>query len=170
MHQKITLLLFFSYLCCFSQDFKVTGFVKDANTNAIEFANVLLVSQQDESIVQGTTTNATGFFSLDQVPEGAYTLKISFIGYDTFTSPLQLNTSLDLNAIELKESSETLDAINIVGKRPTFKKQPDRIIFNIEQTSLTEGSILDVLKNTPGILIMNDEISVKNSSLSLIHI
>ncbi|WP_435135669.1 TonB-dependent receptor domain-containing protein [Formosa sp. A9] len=164
MHQKITLLLFFSYLCCFSQDFKVTGFVKDANTNAIEFANVLLVSQQDESIVQGTTTNATGFFSLDQVPEGAYTLKISFIGYDTFTSPLQLNTSLDLNAIELKESSETLDAINIVGKRPTFKKQPDRIIFNIEQTSLTEGSILDVLKNTPGILIMNDEISVKNSS------
>lgn len=164
MHQKITLLLFFSYLSCFSQDFKVTGFVKDANTNAIEFANVLLVSQQDESIVQGTTTNATGFFSLDQVPEGAYILKISFMGYDTFTTHLQLNTSIDLNEIVLKESSETLNAINIVGKRPTFKKQPDRIIFNIEQTSLTEGSILDVLKNTPGILIMNDEISVKNSS------
>jgi len=49
-------------------------------------------------------------------------------------------------------------------KKPTLKRESDRLIFNVEKTSLTEGNVWDILKSTPGILMINDDISVRNAS------
>ena len=159
--------VFLTFLCsyaCFSQDILVSGRVMDAQNAAIDFANVILLNTTDNTVLKGTTTNAEGYFILEHIEAGAYQLNISFIGYTTFEKTLELDASVDLNTLILQETTESLDAVNIVVQQPTFKKQSDRLVFNIENTSLTEGSVMDVLKSTPGILIMNDEISVKNSS------
>lgn len=164
MNKTFTLLFLFFQLCCFSQDITLTGVVKDVNNQPIEFANIVLSSAQDDSILKGTTSNESGEFIFENITAGAYKLQISFIGFQTYNQELNISSDSILNDIVLQVSTEALNTVNIIAKTPTFTKQSDRIIFNIEQTSLTEGSMMDVLKSTPGILIMNDEISVRNSS------
>ena len=47
--------------------------------------------------------------------------------------------------------------------KPTLKREPDRLIFNVEKTALSEGNMLDVLRNTPSVLVFNDAITVKGA-------
>ncbi|MFB9052045.1 outer membrane beta-barrel protein [Formosa undariae] len=159
--------MFLTFLCssaCFSQDIQVSGFIKNAQNLPIDFANVILTNTDDATIVHGATSQDDGHYVLKNVALGSYILEISFIGYTTYKYNLKVDGDTKLDLVVLQESTEELDTINIIAKKPTFKKQSDRIIFNIEKTSLTEGSVMDVLKSTPGILVMNDEISVRNSS------
>ena len=39
----------------------------------------------------------------------------------------------------------------------------DRLVFNVENTTLSNSSVLDVLKQTPGVLHKNGILTVKNS-------
>ncbi|CDF81280.1 TonB-dependent receptor [Formosa agariphila KMM 3901] len=162
-----TKLLLFILLCpfvSFSQDIEVRGKIVDQQNLPIAYANVVLKNSEDSKILHGAVSNDDGHFVIKSVSPATYTLEISFIGFTTYETTLELTKVFDLHTITLQESAENLDAVNLVVKQPTFKKQSDRIVFNIEQTSLTEGSVMDVLKSTPGVLIMNDEISVKNNT------
>ena len=164
MSFKLTFLFFLCSCVCMSQNIKISGQVLDQNNMPISYANVILVHTEDESIIKGTITDDFGKFEIGYLNSGTYNLEISFIGYSQYSTQIDLKASTILEPILLEEFSEALDAVNIFAKRPTYKKQSDRIVFNIEDTSLTEGSVMDVLQSTPGVLIMNDQITVKNSS------
>src|SRR5690606_18345225 len=88
----------------------------------------------------------------------------SFIGFKDVYRSIIVDQSIDLGSIILYESSEELDEISIVVKKPTLQKEPDRLVFNVENTALIEGNMFDLLKSTPGILVMNNTIQVKNTS------
>ena len=53
--------------------------------------------------------------------------------------------------------------MELVYVKPTLKREPDRLIFNVEKTALSEGNMLDVLRNTPSVLVFNDAITVKGA-------
>lgn len=58
---------------------KINGTVKDASTGELLFgANILL-----EETGRGTTSDNSGNFEINNVPQGNYELKISFLGYTT---------------------------------------------------------------------------------------
>ena len=148
----------------FSQDYSVSGFVKDADVHAISFAHVILMKAKDSSTVRGVSSNEKGFFIFDKLAADNYLFKISFMGYTDIYKSVLVEKSIELGTIVLRESSEQLDQINILVKTPTLKKMADRLVFNIENTALIQGSILEVLKSTPGILIMDNTIQVKNTT------
>ena len=50
------------------QNFTIIGTVKDANQKAIEFANVLVQSDAEQSFQRGTITDASGQFQI-LIPE-----------------------------------------------------------------------------------------------------
>src|SRR5690606_16931493 len=72
--------------------------------------------------------------------------------------------SMDMGTLVLEEASEMLNEINIIAKRPTVTKAADRLIFNVENTALIEGNMFQVLKSTPGILVLDNSIQVKNTT------
>ncbi|WP_299776547.1 outer membrane beta-barrel family protein [uncultured Formosa sp.] len=164
MSLKLTYLFFLCSYFCVSQEIKFSGQVVDKNNTPISYANVMLVNTVDNSKIKGTITTETGHFFIQYIEAGTYILEVSFIGYSGYTLEILLDANKKLEPIVLNEFNEALDAVNLFATRPTFKKLSDRLIFNIEDTSLTEGSVMDVLQSTPGILIMNDQISVKNNS------
>ncbi|WP_434037204.1 outer membrane beta-barrel protein [Formosa sp. 4Alg 33] len=164
MYIKLMLLLFLCSSVCFSQDIQVSGSIKNVNDLPVDFANVILTNSEDATVVHGTTSQEDGRYILNNVALGSYILEISFIGYTTYKVNLEIERTTELGPIVLEESTEELATVNLVSNKPTFIKQSDRIIFNIEKTSLTEGSVMDVLRSTPGVLVMNDEISVKNNT------
>ena len=71
-------------LCCtlVARAQSITGRVLDQQGNAIEFANVVLLSKADSTALAGTITDSTGAFSLQSSAAMANTcLRLSFVGY-----------------------------------------------------------------------------------------
>lgn len=149
---------------CYGQSFSVSGIVIDAENYPIEFANIVLFSEDESEVLKGTSTDETGYFNIRNLEAKTYVIKVSYIGFTEFTQKIILTGTLDLQEIVLNEASEQLDEISIIAKKPTIKREADRLVFNIEKTALVEGNMLQVLKSTPGVLVIGDEITVKNSN------
>ena len=164
---KISLLILgvLSNMLVFSQEFSVSGFVVDSQNNPISFANIVLLSNEDSLAIKGTTSNDKGFFLIENISPNTYILKTSFIGYADDDKTISIkDNSIDVGDIILIESAESLDEISIIAKKPTVKKEADRLVFNVENTALSEGNVMEVIKSTPGVLVLDGSISVKNTT------
>ncbi|WP_418508780.1 TonB-dependent receptor domain-containing protein [Corallibacter sp.] len=146
------------------QEISISGTVKTEENIPVSFANAVLLSESDSTVVSGASTNDQGYFIIDNIEEGDYKLKITFIGYNDYTKSLaELTKHIDLGTIVLQENSETLSEVSITAKKPTVKKEADRLVFNVAETALSEGSLLDVVKSTPGVLVFDGKILIKNT-------
>ena len=157
-------------ITCFGQQSQVSGTVLDKNNAPISFVTVLANKVSEDKgasgavFERGTTTDDLGNFTLENLEHANYTLHFSFIGFQTQTKNITLTTNTSVEAIILLESSQMLDQAVITLKRPTIQKAPGRLVFNIENTSVATGSALDVLKKTPGVVVSQQGISVKNNN------
>lgn len=162
--KPLNLLFVFLSLSCFSQEFKVNGYVKHSNS-AIAYANVVVTPNSDgANLAKGGITDENGFFEIRDLKAGNYTLKISFLGYVTYSKTITISNDLTLKPILLEESLETLENVTIIAKKPTVKRLVDRLIFNVENSTLSNNNVLDVLKHTPGVLVLDGAITVKNAT------
>lgn len=159
------LLLIFS-MSCFAQEYRVNGYVKDVNNNPIAYANVVITKNSEgiEGSANGTSTDESGYFIIESLSAGNYTLKISFLGYTTYTKAVDLDGHTKFDTVVLEENLEALEDVTIVAKRPTVKRLVDRLVFNVENSTLSNNNVLDVLKHTPGVLVHDGSITVKNSA------
>jgi hypothetical protein len=125
----------------------------------------VLLSAKDSTAIKGTSTNENGFFEIKNVTENDYLLKISFIGYSDFSKTLNISSEdIHLGDLTLNENNEALDEVNIVVNKPTIKKEADRLVFGVENSALSEGSLMQVIKSTPGVLVLDGQITVKGSA------
>ncbi|WP_400075704.1 TonB-dependent receptor domain-containing protein [Winogradskyella sp. R77965] len=157
--------VFFFMLCLtvFAQDFSISGKVVDGNGSPIEFANVIISAENEEAFFKGTSTDEKGIFKLEVLTSTTYFIRISFIGYEEFEQKVVLSGNLDLRTIQLKEIPESLSEVTVIAKKPTTTRKPDRLIFNVENTALIEGSTLSVLKSTPGVIVSDGSINIKSA-------
>lgn len=170
MISKITILLTISLVFCYATlysqgDSRISGQLKGEDGASIVFANVLLLDQEG-TILLGTITEDDGTFLFSSLENGTYKIKTSFIGYEDYDSGVfTLNTVYELPEIILKESAEVLNETTIIAKKPTIERKTDRLIFNVENTILSSGSTLDILKRTPGVVVNQDKINVRNEGV-----
>jgi len=116
--------------------YTISGYIRDkATSEAIIGANVY-----DQASLQGTTTNAYGYYSLS-LPQGQYLITSSIIGYTPFTQPIELNKNIEAT-IDLDISSVTMSTVEITA-------DPESGIPNFIQTGGTKLSPA-VLKQMPG--------------------
>jgi outer membrane receptor protein involved in Fe transport len=149
--------------CAFAQDFSISGNVVDSNNKPIEFTNIILYTENEKEFSKGTSTDEFGFFKLDNLDEATYIIKISYIGFEVFEQKIILSGNLNLKTIQLNETPESLGEVVVIGKKPTTIRKPDRLIFNVENTALIEGSTLGVLKSTPGVIVSEGGINIKSA-------
>ena len=158
--------LFFLFLLTpilgYNQEFSILGKVLDEQGSPIAFANVILMTQNDSTVVNGTSTDDNGFFKLNAIIPDTYDFRISYIGFKEVSKELLVDKDIDLGTITLQEETQNLDEVSLVYKKPTFKKEADRLVFDVENSALVEGNILQVLKSTPGVLVINNTITIKN--------
>lgn len=155
--------LFVISLSSFSQHHVLSGVVSDINKVPISYANVVVYNTIDLSFVSGTTSDENGEFKFENLKFGNYTLKISFIGYEEARRFVNFDKSIKLAAITLNEQAQALDDVTIIAKRPTVNRMVDRVVFNVENSTLSNNNVLDVLKHTPGVLVQDGSMTVKNS-------
>jgi len=159
----ISSLIFLFSLSSFSQQFSVKGSVKDEKNIPISYCNVTL-TEISNSTISGTTTGDDGAFLFENLKQADYILNVSFLGFKSYRDTISLNKNLIVDDIVLEEQTQNLEGVTIITKRPTIKRQIDRLVFNVENSTLSNNNVLDVLKNTPGVLVFDGSITVKNSS------
>lgn len=109
----LLLICFLHFLgAMYAQSNKVTlsGYVKDAN-NGEALAQASVVIQEAKT---GAYTNEYGFYSITLSP-GTYTVKVSYLGYETLSQEISLVLSQTLN-VELGTKVMTSEEVVILGE------------------------------------------------------
>lgn len=128
--------LFNTILFCFcisvagmAQNIRISGLVKDTETNTpAEFANVVLQTK-DSTFVTGISTDAKGCFQLDKIQKGDYRLIVSAIGYTNCMTELEgLSGSLDLGELLLYPEAVTLNDV-VVTASNVVNKSDRKVVF-----------------------------------------
>ncbi|MDC0008202.1 TonB-dependent receptor family protein [bacterium] len=151
----------FSLNMLFSQDYTLSGTVRNTDDTPIEFANVFLLNRDYSILIRGTTTDENGKFQL-RVDAGTYFLKASYIEAESEPFLLEVFKDIDTLSIILNNSQQ-LDEVVVTQQKPTIERKVDRLVFNVENTALADGDIWDVLKRTPNLLIVNDQLTIKGN-------
>lgn len=167
LHYYLSIILFSLCFSAYAQEFSISGTVVDANSEPIDLANIIILAEDGTTFIKGTSTGEKGYFKLNNLTPTAYFIRISFIGFEEFEQKIILSGHLNLKTIQLAETAENLDEVTVIAKKPTITRKPDRLIFNVENTALTEGSTLGVLKNTPGIIVTEGGINIKSAQAAI---
>lgn len=99
-------------LVSLAQDkYTISGTVKDArNGETMVGTNVYI-----DELKKGATTNVYGFYSIT-VPAGTYTLKVSYLGYDTYEKQVELKADVRLD-IPLKAGAIEQQEVVVTGEK-----------------------------------------------------
>ncbi|MCB0461970.1 MAG: TonB-dependent receptor [Flavobacteriaceae bacterium] len=155
--------LFIVPFLTFSQTYTLSGVVKDTTNETVAFANILVLQSQDSTVVTGTSSDENGVFKIEDLESGKYLIKTSFIGYKDNFKTLDVIEDLKNIDIFLEESAEALTEVQIFVEKPTLKREADRLVFNVENTALSQGNLVEVLRSTPSVLVLDNTIMVKNT-------
>lgn len=151
----VFLFLFTTYVA-YSQYATLSGKIFDSVTKkALPYANISL--NDNSKTIAGVISDNKGMFVLKGIPEGKFIVEVSFLGYETKQVSIlvgKLNNNYDLGRIELKELTTALDEVTVQAKKAIVSSGLEKKTFDIsENISNTGGSVLESLRNLPGVTI-----------------
>lgn len=148
----------------------VSGQIFDRQLNEVmEYANIVLYSMRDSSIVSGTVTDASGNFKMVKVPYGRYYAIANFIGYNKTTiNELRITPKqkeIDLGKIYLDQATTSLEGVEIVADKAPVEFKIDKKIVNVSQDLVgSTGSAVTILENVPSVQVdIEGNVSLRGS-------
>lgn len=169
--KKIFLLLILALSSsAFSQNIRFEGAIKDSTGVGLDMANVMAVNQQTKAMDAYAITNEAGKFVLNLKANTAYTIKASYIGFQSYQKSITTTTSNMNFPIVLKEGTQ-LKNVEVVYEMPVTISG-DTIIYNSDSfTNGTERKLEDVLKKLPGVEVNKDgEIEIEGKRVQKVMI
>ena len=154
----------------FSQNIKFEGTIKDSTGVGLDMANIMAVNQETKAMDAYAISNETGKFSLVLKANTAYTIKASYIGFQSYEKTISTGTSNMNYTITLKEGTQ-LKELEIVYEMPV-SISGDTIIYNADSfKNGTERKLEDVLKKLPGVEVNKDgEIEVEGKKVQKVMV
>ena len=133
--------------------FKVVGSLRDSVSGEfLAFVNVAVLDSVDSSFVKGASTNFDGLFEVTEVPQGAYLLRVSAIGYQNRLVPFRVTNNTALGTLRLKPGATTLSEVKITAEKPLYAMDGEKLVYNVsEDPSIQTGTTEDALQNAPGV-------------------
>lgn len=133
--------------------FTVSGLLLDIKSNEpLPFVNLTVLDSVDSTFVKGGVTNGDGIFQLTDVPQGAFLLRVTAIGYETYWHPFNVTNNTDLGTLKLSAGAITLDAVVVTAEKPIYAMEGEKLVYNVsEDPSIQTGTTEDALQNAPGV-------------------
>lgn len=150
-------LLFFFLAPIFlrAQQGTLTATVVDEKGKALENATAQLILMNDSSRKLTAVTDKSGSFSLFQIANGYYKLRVSYISLQTLSiDSLYFRDErydFNLNELTLKAGQQSnLEEIIIYAEKPLIQSKDGNITFNAGESALSQGSnASDLLTQVP---------------------
>ncbi len=150
--------------------------VEQRSGQPVEFANIIVYSLQDSSIVSGGISDKNGYFEVNRVGFGKFYVKVQFIGFGEHTIPeitvSRQNLIVNLGTIEMELSAEMLDEVQVDAYVERVEYRLDRRVVNVSRDiSAAGGTAVDALQNVPGVQTdIDDNVSLRGTESFLVLI
>lgn len=166
LNKKILLTHFISIMFCFptlhAQNIILRGLISDRQTGqGLELANITLEAISNGSST-GTTTDSNGLFQFNDVQKGHYIFNVRYIGYETYTDTLELESSGQhvVKNVEMVRADESLDEL-IVSDTWQDDLEPGQTRIEAEDlrrvpTPAGSGDLASYLQTQPGVVAAGD--------------
>jgi outer membrane receptor protein involved in Fe transport len=133
-----------------------------STTKPVEFSTVSVFKLADSTLVTGSISSATGTFLVDKIPNGAFYVKIEFIGFEaTIINNVEFSDTkneVNLGTINLASFSKNMDQFEFVDEKELMETKIDKKIYNVSKDiSVQGGTGLDVIKNMPSVEVDEQE-------------
>ncbi|HMQ69563.1 MAG TPA: TonB-dependent receptor [Ignavibacteria bacterium] len=144
-------------------DGEISGFIYDRQSKTpLEAVAIQLIKVRDSSLYKGTETDINGFFKIEGISQGRYSLSVYSIGYNRNIRTIMMNDpenkKIGLDTIFLTTGVET-EEIEVQTDRPFLELKGDKKVFNVgENMNVTGGTALEVLKNIPSVTVDIDDV------------
>ncbi|MFA6806146.1 MAG: TonB-dependent receptor, partial [Bacteroidales bacterium] len=162
---KKLIVLFFVFITIttitIAQTGSVRGFVYDKATGeTIIFSNVLILNT-----TYGSSTDNNGYFVISKVPQGDYTIRVTFMGYEEKLLPIKVMTNeITTLKIELEPSSKLLNAVEISAERLAARTESQVSIEKITAKDITQmpsiggtSDLAQYMQVLPGVIFTGDQ-------------
>ncbi|PJJ54688.1 TonB-dependent receptor domain-containing protein [Hymenobacter chitinivorans] len=162
MKALLTLLLFLlTVVGSFAQQrFTVSGRLVDAQRQPVAFAAVALLAA-DSSMVASTQSSATGVYQLTGVPAGTYRVQAAALGFGKSRSAwITVGQNLTVPDLTLTTTTHALAEVQVVGRKPLLEMQAGKMIVNVAGSLTAGATALEALQKVPGLVVMNDRLSL----------
>ncbi len=133
--------------------FQVVGVLRDAKTGEyMAFVNLAVLDSIDQEFVKGGVSNMDGVFEINGVPQGSFLLRVSAIGYESYTMPFKVTNNTNLGTIKINPGVTALGEVTVAAERPLYAMEGEKLIYNVsEDPSIQTGTTEDALQNAPGV-------------------
>lgn len=142
-----------------AQKVSIKGQVVDTLSNAMPSATVMLMNPKDSSLVNFGVSDSKGFFEIKNVSTGEYELRITFLGFQTFSKRVGVDgvAALEVGKIKLEPQTKQLDEVVIQAERAPVTVKRDTIEFNAGSfKTKANANVEDLLKKLPGVEVETD--------------
>ncbi|WP_316794657.1 outer membrane beta-barrel family protein [Pedobacter frigoris] len=141
----------------------ISGKVKETGGPGIENVTVALLNVADSSVVKYGVSNREGYFELSNLSNGVFTAKVSLLGYHTrLLNNIKFDgSSVTLTDIVLERKEKELREVTVEAKKPLLERKVDRLIFNLNNTIMANGtSLFEALRVAPLLTVSENSISM----------
>ncbi|MFV0521930.1 MAG: TonB-dependent receptor domain-containing protein [Mangrovibacterium sp.] len=149
----------------------IKGIVYERDTNSLmPYVNVAVYNSSNNALVNGNITDEKGVFSIDNIPDGNYYVKVNFIGFQEFkVNNIQVDANkklIDLGKLTLAAENTELEGVEVVADKQRVQYKVDKKVVNVSQDiNATGGTAVDVLQNTPSVQVdIEGNVTVRGSS------
>ena len=156
-----TLFVLLASFTAVAQDNSIKGFVYEESTGEpMMFTNVYL-----KGTTYGGTTNENGYFNINRIPDGHYTLLITSVGYDTISEVFNLSKNQSINRkYYLKETSQKLETVTITADKIEARTETKTSVITVTPKTITkipsvggQADFAQYLQVVPGVIFTGDQ-------------
>ena len=144
-----------------SHNNSIKGFVYEESTGEpMMFTNVYL-----KGTTFGGATSENGFFNINQIPDGRYTLLITSVGYDTIAEVFNLSNGQTVSRkYYLKETSQKLESVTITADKIEARTETKTSVISVTPKTITkipsvggQADFAQYLQVVPGVIFTGDQ-------------
>lgn len=133
----------------------IQGKVTDENQQPLVGASVHIVELNRQA-----GTNEAGNYSFSGVPDGSYTVTVSFIGYEQAERPVTVSGSVQTVDFDLVSGGESLDEVVVIGYGTARRRDLTGSVASVQAKDFNKGVIAApdqlIQGRTAGVMVINN--------------
>ncbi|MBD5226511.1 MAG: TonB-dependent receptor [Bacteroidales bacterium] len=147
----------------------ITGRVVNKQTGEpVDYANVQLIDAKTKKPLPiGTNTDENGAFTIKDVKDGRYLVRITNIGSIDQERPADIaGANVNIGTVKLADDTKMLDEVVVEGVRSQMRFELDRKVFQVDANVAAAGaSASELLESIPSVEVDQDgEVSLRGDS------
>ncbi len=155
------LLLFIALPFVHAQDGMVRGFVYEKETGEpVIFTNVYLYKTNF-----GSATDVNGYFTISRIPDGNYTLMVTYLGYDTLQEPITIKgNTVITRKLFLTKAAFNLGEVQITADRSEARSETRTSVVKLTPKVISriptlggQADLAQYLQVLPGVIFSGDQ-------------